>query len=162
MEIAILIFDKKIHIYQLAQANHPLYSLIFHFFSGICRCLIWNKACVIGNNSSDTQNKNGGSIMKKITAIVSIFVLTATVFTACRNRNQPLETTRPTTAPVTQETTVPTTQATQPSTTSTMPSETRDTGNGPLDSTSNTEATDHSNTTEDNSRSRRMMPTPGT
>ena len=102
--------------------------------------------------------------MKKITAIVSIFVLTATVFTACRNRNQPLETTPPTMPPVTQETAAPTTQstqATQPSTTSTMPTETRDTGNGPLDSTAGTEATDHTGTADDNARDRRMMPTPG-
>ena len=99
--------------------------------------------------------------MKKITAIVSIFVLTATVFTGCRSKNKPMETTRPTMPPVIQETTVPTTQATQPSTASTMPSETRDTGNGPLDSTAGTEATDHTGTADDNARDRRMRPTPG-
>ena len=99
--------------------------------------------------------------MKKITAIVSIFVLTAAVFTGCRSKNKPMETTRPTMPPVTQETTMPTTQATQPSTTSTMPTETRDTANGPLDSTAGTEATDHTGTADDNARDRRMMPTIG-
>ena len=99
--------------------------------------------------------------MKKITAIVSIFVLTASLFTACRSKNKPMETTRPSKPPVTQETTAPTTQATQPSTVSTMPSETRDTGNGPLDSSANTEATDNNSTVDDNARGRQMMPAPG-
>ena len=99
--------------------------------------------------------------MKKIIAIVSIFVLTASLFTACRSKNKPLETTRPTMPPVTHETTAPTTQATQPSTVSTMPSETRDTGNGPMDSSAGTEASENSSTADDNIRSRRMMPNPG-
>lgn len=73
--------------------------------------------------------------MKKITAIVSIFVLTATVFTACRSKSKPLETTRPTMPPVTQETAAPTTQATQPSTAATMPSETTGNGNGSVGET---------------------------
>ena len=99
--------------------------------------------------------------MKKITAIVSIFVLTATLFTACRSKNKPTEATRPTKPPVTQETTAPTTQATQPSTVSSMPSETRDTGNGPVDSTVGTEATNHTGAADNNVRDRRMMPNPG-
>lgn len=76
--------------------------------------------------------------MKKISILACIMVLTAFVFTGCRNNSKPMETTRPAPAPTTQATTAPTTQATQPSTTATAPSETVDRGNGPLDPESGT------------------------
>lgn len=79
--------------------------------------------------------------MKKICILALTLVLTASALAGCRNRTQPMETTRPTTAPTTQATTVPTTQATQPTTEATRPSETVDHGNGPLEGTDSTDTT---------------------
>ena len=96
--------------------------------------------------------------MKKLIAIAFVFVLTVSVLTACRSKDKPIETTRPTMPPVTQETTVPTTQATQPTTTATTPSETRDTGNGPVDSTVGTEATGTPAATDNHAEGRSIVP----
>lgn len=73
--------------------------------------------------------------MKKYCIAVLALVLTCSVLTGCRGRNQPMETTAPTTAPTTQATTVPTAPATQATqaTQSTQPSETMDRGNAPAD-----------------------------
>lgn len=79
--------------------------------------------------------------MKKISVLACVLVLTATLFTACRGKNKPMETTKPTTAPTTQATTMPTTEATQPSTAATQPRETTDHGNGPVDGTNGTDST---------------------
>ena len=76
--------------------------------------------------------------MKKIAITALTVVLTAFVFTGCRDNSKPMETTRPAPMPTTQATTAPTTQATQPSTAATQPSETVDHGNGPMDPNSGT------------------------
>ena len=81
--------------------------------------------------------------MKKICITALTLVLTASLLTGCRNRTQPMETTRPTAAPTTQATTAQTTEATKATTEATMPSETVDHGNGPLDGTGNIETTDN-------------------
>ena len=81
--------------------------------------------------------------MKKICITALTLVLTASLLTGCRNRTQPMETTRPTAAPTTQATTAQTTEATRATTEATMPSETVDHGNGPLDGTGNTDTTDN-------------------
>lgn len=73
--------------------------------------------------------------MKKISILALTLVLTAALFAGCRNRNQPMEPSKPSTTPTTQETTVPTTAPTQPTVTDTMPSETVDHGNGPIEGT---------------------------
>ena len=77
--------------------------------------------------------------MKKYTLLAAALVLTASLFTGCRNNNKPVETTRPAPMPTTQATTAPTAQATQPSTAATQPSETVDRGNGPMEPDSGTE-----------------------
>lgn len=78
--------------------------------------------------------------MKKFSILALALVLTAAVFTGCRNRNTPANTTPSTTvAPTTHATTEPTratTHATtEPHVTGTEPSthETIDNGNGPLE-----------------------------
>ena len=102
--------------------------------------------------------------MKKISILALSLVLTAALFAGCRNRNQPLETSRPTVAPTTQATTVPTTEATHPNTQSTEtpvnPSETVDHGNGPIESSGTTEATSATGTTEGTAEGRSAVPTP--
>ena len=102
--------------------------------------------------------------MKKFCMIALSLVLTASLFTGCRDRNQPMETTRPTTAPTTHATTVPTTEATRPTTQptqSTQPSETVDHGNGPLEGMETTEGmigTDSTEAPTGEGRSARPMP----
>ncbi len=72
--------------------------------------------------------------MKKICILGLCLVLVASLFVGCRSNKQPMETTRPTTAP----TTMPTRETTAPTQQTTAPTETIDNGNGPLDGTEGT------------------------
>ena len=85
--------------------------------------------------------------MKKLSVLALSMVLTAVVFTGCRNNNKPMETTRPSAAPTTQATTAPTTQATQPSTAATKPTETMGTDNGMVNPTNGADGTVGEDTT---------------
>ncbi len=98
--------------------------------------------------------------MKKLSILALIMVLTAFVFTGCRNNNKPMETTRPAPAPTTQATTAP---STQPSTAATQPSETMDNGNGPMDPTNGADGTvgeDSTGTTNAAPEGRGIAPMP--
>lgn len=102
--------------------------------------------------------------MKKALIPALALVLTVCLLTGCRDRNMPMETTRPTTAPTTMPTIRPEKETTRPTETETEPSETVDHGNGPVDGTDSTDApAGTSGTTEetgslDQSRSRGRMP----
>ena len=102
--------------------------------------------------------------MKKALIPALALVLTVCLLTGCRDRNMPMETTRPTTAPTTMPTIRPEKETTRPTETETEPSETVDHGNGPVDGTDSTDTpAGTSGTTEetgslDQSRSRGRMP----
>lgn len=102
--------------------------------------------------------------MKKALIPALALVLTVCLLTGCRDRNMPMETTRPTTAPTTMPTIRPEKETTRPTETEAEPSETVDHGNGPVDGTDSTDTpAGTSGTTEetgslDQSRSRGRMP----
>lgn len=102
--------------------------------------------------------------MKKALFPAMALVLTVCLLTGCRNRNMPMETTRPTTAPTVMPTTQPERETTRPTAAETAPRETVDHGNGPVDGTDDTDTpSGTSGTTEetgslDQSRSRSRMP----
>ena len=102
--------------------------------------------------------------MKKALIPALALVLTVCLLTGCRDRNMPMETTRPTTAPTTMPTIRPEKETTRPTETETAPRETVDHGNGPVDGTDSTDTpAGTSGTTEetgslDQSRSRGRMP----
>lgn len=96
--------------------------------------------------------------MKRISILALTLVLTAALFTGCRNRTQPMEPTKPSTTPTTQATTVPTTVATEPTVIDTMPSETVDHGNGPVDGTEGINGTTGTTTTEGTVEGRTVNP----
>ena len=106
--------------------------------------------------------------MKKALIPAMALVLTMCLLTGCRDRNMPMETTRPTTAATTAPTIMPTTEpdreTTSPTAAETAPRETVDHGNGPVDGTDGTDTpAGSSGTTEetgslDQSRSRGRMP----
>ena len=102
--------------------------------------------------------------MKKALIPALALVLTVCLLTGCRDRNMPMETTRPTTAPTIMPTIRPEQETTRPTAAETEPSETVDHGNGPVDGTDSTDTpAGTSGTTEetgslDQSRSRGRMP----